>query len=413
MRVDAMTRYAYVAVDAEGRERTGALDAASESAARARLSRQRLMPVRITAASGAPAVQKDQHTAPWRDARLSRRALSLFVRQLATLVDASVPIDEALGLIAAQQEQASARRIIADVQEGVIEGLRLAQALGRHPRSFPPLVRAAVAGGERAGALGQVLTRLADHLARADALRTKALTAMIYPIALTIVATGVICALMIFVVPSLSEQFRAFDAKLPLITQVLIGVSTAMSQYWPLILAAAAGLALLARAALAQPHVALAVDRAWMGAPVFGKWVKALNASRVARAVATLTSSGLPVLDSVRAAGDSVSNRHVAQRIDAMATAIEEGEQFSVALRKAAIAPPLVSYMAASGEGAGELAKMLEKAADHLDQEFEAASNAAVSLFEPALIVVMGAIVAAIVLAIMLPLLQLNQMAIG
>lgn len=408
-----MTRFAYVAIDAQGRERSGALEAADEPAARRRLARQNLMPVRLSretaGATPAPVAQRARS-----DGRgLSRRALSIVIRQLATLVEASVPLDDALRMIAAQQDTAVAREVMLDVQDGVVEGLRLAQAMARRPNSFPGLVRAAVAGGERAGALGPVLTRLADHLARADALRAKALTAMIYPIALSLVAVIVVSALMIFVVPSLAEQFRAFDAQLPLPTRILIGVSAFLSAFWPLILLSLAGAALLARRALAAPAIAIAVDENLLRAPLLGKWVRALSASRFARSVATLTASGLPVLDGVRAAREGVANRHVARQIDKMAGWIEEGESFSAALSRAAIAPPLVVYMAASGESAGELPKMLEKVADHLDQEFEAASGAAVSLFEPVLIIVMGVVVASIVLAIMLPLLRLNQLAIG
>jgi general secretion pathway protein F len=167
------------------------------------------------------------------------------------------------------------------------------------------------------------------------------------------------------------------------------------------------------RTFLKQPHVALAVDVGLLNLPVFGRWVRAVTASRFSRAVATLVSSGLPVLDSVRSARESAPNRHAAQLIDRMSIWIEEGEPLSNAMRRSGIFPALVTYMAASGESAGELPLMLEKAADHLDQEFEAFTTIALSLFEPAIIILMGLIVASIVLAIMLPILQLNTLAIG
>jgi general secretion pathway protein F len=409
-----MARYAYVAIDRDGREHAGALYAADESDARAQLEKRKLMPVRVAAAQGegkssAPA----QPAAPASGAKLSHRTQMLFARQLATLIEAAVPVDEALALIAEQQEQAQARRIITDVHEGVLEGQRLAEAMGRHPLAFPALLRAAIAGGERAGKLGPVLTRLADYLARAHALRTKITTAMIYPAALSAIAVLVISCLMIFVVPSLTEQFKTFNAKLPLVTQILIGVSGFLSTFWPLVLAGVVIVGVASRTFLKQAHVAFAVDQGLLRAPLLGRWSRVVNASRFARAMATLVSSGLPVLDSVRSARETVSNRYAARMINRMSVWIEEGEPLSNAMRRAGIFPPLVTYMAASGENAGELPSMLEKAADHLDQEFEAFTATALSLFEPAVIVVMGGIVASIVLAIMLPILQLNTLAIG
>ena len=186
-----------------------------------------------------------------------------------------------------------------------------------------------------------------------------------------------------------------------------------MAHYWVMMLGAI-GLGLMGlQALLARPGPALARDRFLLGLPLFGKWIRVVNASRFSRAVSTLTASGLPVLEAVRAARESTPNRHFAALASAMATRIEEGEPLSQAMRLSAAFPPLVVYMAASGEGAGTLPAMLEKAADHLDQDFESFSTAAMSLFEPAVIVTMGAIVAGIVLAIMLPILQLNQLAIG
>lgn len=412
-----MARYAYVAVDRDGRERTGSLSAPDEAGARAQIEKKQWMPVRVAAApAGAERSGQDQaraDAAPLRGGKLSHRTLVLVMRQLSTLIDAAVPVDEALRLIAEQQEQASARRIVADVQQGVLEGQRLADALGRQPKSFPPLIRAAISGGERSGNLGPVVGRLADYLARAQALRMKITTALIYPTALTVVALSVVACLMIVVVPTLTEQFATFDAKLPLITEIMIAVSGFLSTFWPLLAVAAVAAVVVARAALRQPAIALSFDTALTAAPGLGRWIKVVNATRFARAVATLTASGLPVLDSVRAARESTSNRLIAKRFDAMAVRIEEGEPLSHAMRASGVFPALVTYMAASGESAGALPTMLEKAADHLDQDFEAFSTAAISLFEPAVIVVMGLVVASIVLAIMLPILQLNQLAIG
>jgi general secretion pathway protein F len=329
------------------------------------------------------------------------------------LIDAAVPVDEALAMIAAQQEQANARRIISDVQAGVVEGQRLADALARHPASFSGLYRAAVAGGEQSGRLGFVLTRLADYLDRAHALRAKVTTATIYPAALSLVAISVVVCLLIFVVPSLIEQFERFDQRLPLLTQILIGTSNLLTQFWPLLLLAIAGGAMALRTLLRREPVRAAIDAFTLRAPIIGRWAVAVNAGRFVRAVSTLVSSGMPVLEAVRLSRGSVANRAVAKAIARMGERIEEGEPLSQAMRRSGVIPPMVSYMAQSGENAGELPAMLDKAAAHLEQEFEAFVASALSLLEPAIIVFMGLIVASIVLAIMLPILQLNRLAIG
>ncbi|HRP10013.1 MAG TPA: type II secretion system F family protein, partial [Terricaulis sp.] len=395
-------------------QRNGALEAANEAAARAALQKRSLMPVQIEAgdAKARPA-RAPAERAPSRRAKLSHKTLLLMTRQLATLIDASVQVDEALAMIAAQQENAAARAIITDVKTGVLEGRRLADALALHPASFSGLYRAAVAGGERAGRLGFVLTRLADYLGRAHAMRTKVQTAMIYPAALSLVALSVVTCLMIFVVPSLTEQFERFDQNLPLLTQILIAVSGFLTHFWPLLLAAMAAGALALRTLLRREPVRASLDAFTLRAPVLGRWAKAVSASRFVRAVSTLVSSGMPVLESVRAARESVGNRAVAQAVALMAVRIEEGEPLSAAMRRSGVIPPMVCYMTQSGENAGELPVMLDKAADHLDQEFEAFTASALSLLEPAIIVFMGLVVASIVLAIMLPILQLNRLAIG
>jgi general secretion pathway protein F len=218
---------------------------------------------------------------------------------------------------------------------------------------------------------------------------------------------------MIFVVPSLAEQFESFDARLPLLTQILIAVSKFLSTFWAVLLVGLLALVYLARRALRQPGIREAADRALMRAPIIGRWVIAVNASRFVRAVSTLVTSGLPILESIRAARESLTNRVAAKAAERMADWIEEGESLSQAMRRSGVIPPMVAYMAASGENAGDLPGMLEKAADHLDQEFEAFTNSAISLLEPAVIIFMGVVVASIVLAIMLPVLQLNRLAIG
>ena len=265
-------------------------------------------------------------------------------RQLATLIDAAVPVDEALAMIAAQQESAGARRIVGDVHAGVLEGRRLADALARHPASFSGLYRAAVSGGERAGELGFVLTRLADYLGRAHAMRAKVSTAMIYPAALSLVALTVVVCLMIFVVPSLTEQFERFDQNLPLLTQILIGLSGFLTQFWPLILLALALGAYGLRLMLPEV-VREALDAFALRAPLIGRWAVSIAASRFVRAVSTLACRGCRCWKACAQRGNRLANRAAAKAVALMAARIEEGEPLSAAMRRSGVIPPMVAYM--------------------------------------------------------------------
>lgn len=408
-----MARFDYLAVDIDGREKHGGVDAANEKAARALLTGRKLVPVQIRPAGNESAKRYDAKTTSASRGVLKHKDRMLVTRQLAALVGASVPVDETLGIVAQQQENATVRRIILDVRASIQEGMRLADALGRHKQSFSGAYRAAVAGGERSGNLGVVLARLADHLAREQALRSKITTAMVYPAALLLVATAVVSCLMIFVVPALVEQFTAFEGRLPFLTTVLIAVSNLISGYWPVLLLGFFGIVVVIRLALASEGIRLALDGMLLRAPVIGKWVRNVNASRLVRSVSMLNASGLPVLESIRIARDSVPNRAMAKAVAVMGNRIEEGEPLSAALRQSEMIPPMIIYMAVGGENSGELPAMLEKASDQLDQDFESFLQAALSLVEPAIIVLMGGIVASIVLAIMLPILQLNQLAVG
>lgn len=409
-----MARFDYLAVDIDGREKHGGVDAANEQAARTLLAGKKLVPVQIRPARGEATPKRAAATsASSAKGVLKHKDRMLVTRQLAALVGASVPVDETLSIIAQQQENPTVRNIVLDVRTSVQEGMRLADALGRHKQSFSGAYRAAVAGGERSGNLGAVLVRLADHLAREQALRSKITTAMIYPAALMLVATAVVTCLMIFVVPALVEQFEAFEGRLPFLTTALIAVSNLISGYWPILLAGLFGSVVVMRIAFASESICLAIDGMLLRMPVIGKWVKNVNASRLARSVSMLNASGLPVLESVRIARDSVPNRAMAKAVTVMGDRIEEGEPLSNAMRQSELIPPMIIYMAVGGENSGELPAMLEKAADQLDQDFESFLQAALSLVEPAIIVLMGGIVASIVLAIMLPILQLNQLAIG
>jgi general secretion pathway protein F len=341
---------------------------------------------------------------------MSGKQLTLFTRQLATLNRVS-PLEESLRTITRQTEQESVRAIVQTVHVAVVEGRRLADAMAREPKSFPPLYRAMVAAGESSGTLPQIMERLSTLLERQAEIRGKLLTAMAYPSVLAIVAMGVVLALMTFVVPQVVEQFDTVGQELPLLTRMVIGLSDILVGWWWLLLlllvAAGAG----AWALLRQPPVRLAFDTWLLRVPLLGRLLRDLHAARMARTLSTMVASRLPLLEGLTLTGGTIHNRRLKAASDEITESIRGGGSLSAAMRRAGVFPPLLVYLAASGEAAGRLDEMLERAADYLEREFDRFTATAMSLLEPFIIVIMGAIVATIVLSILLPILQLNTLA--
>ena len=402
-----MAAFDYVAVDGVGRTVSGALTAADEAAARALLGRRKLMPLQITAARAAAARGERKATG-----RLNARTLALTTRQLATLVSVA-PIEEALRTIALQADRPAVRQVLEDVHAGVLEGRRLSEAMGVHPRAFPPLYRAMVAAGEASGALEPILVRLADGLERDEQVRGKVITALVYPVVLAVVALGVIGALMTFVVPKVVDQFTDMNQTLPLLTRLVIGASDLMRDWGWLfaVLVVLAGIG--AAAAMRRPALRLKIDRAVLRLPVVGRLTRDLHGAKMARTLATMIAAGLPVLEGLTITARTVHNRALRQATEAMAEAVREGGGLSVAMRRADVFPPILIHMTASGEAGGRLEPMLERAADYLEREFSTFTAVMLSLLEPAIIVVMGGVVALIVLSILLPILQINTLALS
>lgn len=405
-----MAVFDYVAADAGGRTVTGSLTAADETAARTALGRRRLMPLEVSVGQGAGAGANRRPSA--RAARLDSRTLALTTRQLATLVSVA-PIEEALRTIALQAERPAVRRVLEGVHGGVMEGRRLSDAMSLQGQAFPPLYRAMVAAGEASGALAPILERLADGLERDQLVRGKVITALVYPAVLAIVALGVIGALMTFVVPKVVDQFDSMNQTLPLLTRLVIGLSDLLRNWgWlatiVLVLAGAAG-----AVALRNPAVRLRVDTALLRLPVIGRLTRDLHGAKMARTLSTMIAAGLPVLEGLTITGRTVSNRALRAATGLMADAVREGGGLSAAMRRAGVFPPILVHMTASGESSGRLEPMLERAADYLEREFATFTAVMLSLLEPAIIVVMGGVVAVIVLSILLPILQINTLALG
>lgn len=406
-----MADFDYTVIDVGGRERHGLVAAATIDDARSKLAARRFYVVRLDAAASGAGRTGPLLSVKWfAQRRLSVKTLTLFTRQLATLVLVT-PLEEALRTIARQTEGDHIRTILDRVHNGVVEGRRLSDAMAREPKSFPALYRAMVAAGEGAGTLPAILERLADLLERQAAVRSKVMTAVAYPIVLAIVATLVVMALMIFVVPKVVEQFDNVGQQLPLLTRIVIGVSWFLSNYWWAILIVGGLILVAASYAFRDEAIRLRFDTVWLRLPIIGRLTRDLHAARMARTLSTMVGSRLPLLEGLTLTAATINNRALKAASDDLVLAVRGGGSLSAALRRAGIFPPLLVYLTASGEASGQLDSMLEKAADYLEREFDTFTASALSLLEPAIIVVMGGVVAAIVLSILLPILQLESLA--
>jgi general secretion pathway protein F len=405
-----MSEFDYVALDVAGKERRGRVAAESVDAARSALGGKKLYVVSIEEGSGAPERAAPLLAELGLRRRLSVKQLTLFTRQLATLTQVS-PMEEALRTIARQTETPRAQAIIETVHNGVLEGRRLADAMAREGKSFPPLYRAMVSAGESSGSLPVILERLADLQERQAQVRGKLMAALAYPIVLSIVAMVVVAALMIWVVPKVVEQFDTVGQALPLLTRVVIGISHFLVGWWWALLLGIAALGFVIWRLLQDPARRLRFDTALLRLPLIGRLIRDLHAARMARTLSTMVSSRLPLLDGLSLTTQTVRNRALRQASEDIAEAVRTGGSLSAALKTAGVFPPLLVYLAASGEASGKLDTMLERAADYLEREFDSFTASAMALLEPAIIVVMGAMVAAIVLSILLPILQLESLA--
>ncbi|KQN94048.1 type II secretion system protein GspF [Sphingomonas sp. Leaf231] len=405
-----MADFDYLAIDTRGNETRGHVSAADMDAARKVLDRRRLYVVRIEPGGTPQARSRPLFGLELGRAKMSGKQLTLFTRQLATLNRVS-PLEESLRTITRQTEQDSVRAIVQTVHAAVVEGRRLADAMAREPKSFPPLYRAMVAAGESSGSLPEIMERLSTLLERQAEIRGKLLTAMAYPSVLAAVAMGVVLALMTFVVPQVVEQFDTVGQELPLLTRMVIGLSDILVGWWWLMLLSLIALGVGAWAMLRQPPFRLAFDTWLLRVPLLGRLLRDLHAARMARTLSTMVASRLPLLEGLNLTAGTIHNRRLKVASDEITESIRGGGSLSAAMRRAGVFPPLLVYLAASGEAAGRLDEMLERAADYLEREFDRFTATAMSLLEPLIIVIMGAIVATIVLSILLPILQLNTLA--
>jgi general secretion pathway protein F len=396
-----MPTYRYQALDPAGRTRKASLQAENERHARQLLREQGLFARDLQLQDAASRSPRGQ--------RLSHAQLCELTRQLATLLSAGIPLVDALSTLERQLAEAAIRNLLVAVRGALDEGHSLAQSLRRQGGLFNGLYCALVEAGERSGKLAPVLERLAEHLEQVQRQRHKARTAMIYPAVLMLVSLLVVVGLMTFVVPKLTEQFNHSGQTLPLITRLLIGISEGLVLVGPWLL----GLAVLAGIAatwlLRKPLWRLRRDRKLLRLPKVGALLTVLESARLARSLAILVGSGVPLLEALQVATATVGNREIHAALQTVRDQVEGGVSLHRALTGAGHFPPLLLNMVASGEASGTLPDMLERVADNQERGFARQVDTLMALFEPLMILVMGGVVLFIVLAVLLPIMQLNQ----
>lgn len=403
-----MAAFNYQALDAEGRQVGGVLEADTSRMARSLLRDQQLFPLEVTAVGRTGATQTTT-------ARLQRSipssALSLLTRQWAMLLDAGLTIEQALTALIEQSEHDGTRQILAGVRAEVLAGHTLHMAISQFATTFPPIYRAVVNAGEKSGELAILLLRLADHLEAWQATRQKVLQALLYPLIVTIVAVLVIIGLVTYVVPQIVEVFKQGKQALPFLTRALIFISDFLRNngWWLLPLTIATPLVI--RHAL---HTHADLQRRWhqrlLTLPLIGRHLRTLDSARLASTLAIMVNSGVPLLTALETAKAVLANQILRSGLDQAIARVREGSPLHRALGAEKLFPPILIHMIASGEASGTLGRMLERAATQQQAELDRRTAIVLSLFEPLLILVMGGIVLLIVLAVLMPIIEINML---
>ncbi len=404
-----MPAFAYRAATRAGAQKKGVVEATSPAAARALLREQGLLPLSVDAAAERRSIGSVQLPKLGR-AGMSSRELATATRQISTLVGSDIPVEEALRLAASQSETQRVAAILLDVRAAILDGRSFASALGQHPRVFPEFYRASVAAGEASGRLTEVLGHLAQFVEHRQVNAQKLQLALLYPGLLATVSLGVIVLLLVYVIPDIVKVFVSRGTDLPLLTRMLIAIS-AFLQHWGLyiLLAGLVGFLVFNRWS-ANPANRLKVHRAFTERWPFRRFSRQHNAARFAGSLATLVSSAVPLVEALHAAAAVTPNRWVRARALNVAARVREGISLRAAMGEAGVFPLMLTAIVASGEASGQLGPALSRAAAELDRELDALTTALVALVEPLVLLLMGGLVLMMVLAILLPIINLNDL---
>jgi len=406
-----MPVYAFEALSQAGDTRKGVLEADSAKAARAQLRAQALVPLKVEPVSAqASAASRNSNAGPRRQRVFSATALAIWTRQLAGLVSSGLPLERALASLSDEAEKAPERELVATLRSEVNGGAPFAKALAQHPREFSDIYVAVIGAGEQSGDLGLVLERLADDLEEQQALKSKLIGAALYPAIVSLVAVVIVLFLVTYVVPQVAHVFASSKRALPLLTVMMIGLSSFVRSYgWLMLIAIVVGAA-GARVALARAEFRQKFDAAWLNLPILGRLSRSYNAARFASTLAMLAAAGVPILKALQAAAETLSNRALRADAQDALVLVREGAPLASALAQKKRFPPLLAMFARLGEQTGQLPTMLQRAAKQLSTEVQRRAMQLATLLEPLLIVAMGLVVMLIVLAVLLPIIQLNQL---
>ncbi|HUN73480.1 MAG TPA: type II secretion system inner membrane protein GspF [Steroidobacteraceae bacterium] len=403
-----MGAFEYTALDHGGRERKGILEGDTARQVRQLLRERQLLPVAVTEVAQKEAATQKRGFSLAR--RVSAADLSLVTRQLATLVRAGLPLEEALLAVSQQTEKPRVQSIVLGVRSKVMEGHTLAAGFADFPRVFPEIYRATVAAGEQSGHLDNVLERLADYTESREEMRQKILGAMLYPIVLSVMCFAIVSGLLAYVVPKVVAVFQSKDAQLPLITRVLIAVSGFFRSYGLVLLIVAVVVFVLLARWLRQPGPRRRFHRILLTLPVMGKLVRGFNTARFTRTLSILSASAVPVLEALRISSEVVTNVPMRDAILETSQRVREGAPIGRSLAASRLFPAMTVHLISSGESSGELENMLERAAASQERELDGLLTALVGLLGPMLIVLMGMFVMGIVFAMLLPIFEMNDL---
>lgn len=416
-----MPVFSYQAVDSGGRTKRGVIEAQSPAGARRALREKSLLPVSVAASrrSAADREAADERRSPiglivrWRQSSVSSRDLSTATRQLSTLIGSDVRIEESLRLLAAQGDSPAMAETLLDVRANVLEGSSFARALSRHPRVFPDFYVASIYAGEQSSRLPEVLVYLAEFVEARHAASRKLKLALLYPTLLASISALMMTLMMIYVVPDIAEVFVSRGADLPLLTRLLIATSQFLTSYGLLLLALLAVAAFLGARQFSRPEVRLGFDRMLATRRPFARFSRQINAARFAATLATLVQSAVPLLEALNASSAVIPNHYIRSCTEAAAEQVREGGSVNRAIADAQVFPSMLVAIVASGEASRNLGNALERAARELDREVEEQLAVMVSLVEPMVLLAMGGMVLLMVMAILMPIIGLNDLALS
>jgi general secretion pathway protein F len=404
-----MGAFEYVALDPQGRERKGLIEGDTPKHVRQLLRDKQLLPLEIQETAQREKKQSRSRR-PFMRRSLSSLDLALLTRQLATLLRSGLPLEETLQAVAEQTEKPRVQRIVLGVRSKVVEGHPLAEGLRDFPQAFPEIYRATVSAGEQSGKLDSVLERLADYTESRQVMGQQVSHALVYPIVLLVLSFAIVSFLLAYVVPQVVAVFESGHQELPVATRILIGTSDLVRHYWVYGIIVIAGVVWGFSRWVKAPAARLKVDQLLLRVPLTGKLIRGLNTARFARTFSILTASAVPVLEALRISAEVVNNMPMRNAVEEAALRVREGAPIGKSLAARKLFPPMMIHLIASGESSGELEKMLERAASNQEREMDGLLSTMTNLLGPLMVVFMGAVVMFIVIALLLPIFQLNDL---